>query len=84
MFCCEGKKIGQIFMLFCVIGQINEGQKVFLSFDSVFRRYLKSILLKFCILVYNLEIKEICCNFDMTKFAFIFGVNSISPEIMVM
>ena len=40
---------------------------IFLSFNSVFTRYLKSTLFKLCNLGYNLEIMAICCNFNFAK-----------------
>ena len=83
MFCCEVFFLVQLSSPFFVKVQVDEGQKVFLSFDSVFRRYLWGILLKNCILVYNLEITESGCNFNMTKFGVNFSVNSFLTEIMV-
>ena len=48
-----------------------------------FYSYLQCILFKLCILVYNLENTAICTNFNFDKVYAHFGVNSFSPEIMV-
>ena len=45
---------------------------------------LYGILMKLCILVYTLEITSICCNLNFYEKYTIFGVNSFSPEIMLL
>ena len=37
-------------------------------------------MLKLCILLYNLEITAICCNFNMTEFTLFLTKKSFSPE----
>ena len=53
------------------------------SVYSVFTVYLLSILMKLCILVYNFEIKAICRNMNFDQIYSLFGVNSFSPNIML-
>ena len=60
---------------FCVKVQGNESHEFFFTVNSVFKRYLWGILLKLCILVYNLEITTICRNFNFTENFALFGVN---------
>ena len=57
--------------------------KVFLSFNSAFKRYLNGVLLKLCILVYNLEITTIRRDFNFDKVYALFSVSSFSHETMV-
>ena len=72
-----------MFTLFLCKSLRLEGQKVSLSFNSVFTRYLKSILFKLCILVYNLEITVFSYNLNFDKIYSLFVVNYFSSEIMV-
>ena len=82
MFCCNNIFVAFL-RSFCVTVQGSEGLKLFSSFNSVYTRYLKGILLKLCILVYNFEIKTICCDFNFEKIYALFDVHAFSPEIMV-
>ena len=45
--------------------------------------YLYGILLIFCFSVYKLKIIALCDNFYFGKIHAFFGINSFSPEIMV-
>ena len=60
-----------------------KGKGYFLSFVTVCTVYFLGILIKLCILVYNLKIMANCRKFFSDKIYALFGVNYFGPEIMV-